>query len=76
MNTSTKVLPPPRHFFSFHCNTCKVDSKLFVNSHPATNAGRRHICNDKKITIFHHIFYWNDATPVKEIWGVATNATL
>jgi hypothetical protein len=64
-----KILPPPRHYFSSHCDTCGIDSQLFVNFHPAIRAGRRHICDNKKITIFHHIYSYGDAVPVKEIWG-------
>ncbi len=69
MNTTIKVFPAPRHFWSSHCNACSIDSQLFVNPAPAIQAGRRHICKNKKITIFHHINYYSDTAPVKEIWG-------
>jgi len=68
-----KVLPPPRHFYLSHCNACGVESRLFSNFQPAINAGRRHICGNKKITIFHQIFYWDNPIPVKEIWGATVN---
>ena len=76
MNSTSGVLPPPRHYYSFHCDTCGVDSQLFVNPDPAIRAGRRHICNDKKVTIFNHIYYYGDKASIKKIWGVPTNATL
>lgn len=63
----TTILPPPRHFYLSHCNGCGVESRLFVTVQPAIRAGRRHICDSKKITIFHQIFYWNNPIPVKEI---------
>jgi len=63
-----KVLPPPRHFYTSHCNTCGVNSQLFVNFQPAINAGRRHKCDAKKITIFNHIYYWDQDMPTKRIF--------
>jgi len=66
----SKVIPAPAHYFSFECDTCKFNSKLFVNPQPAIPGSRRHICDDKKVTVFHHIHYYGDVMPVKEIWGL------
>lgn len=69
MNTSTKVLPPPRHFYSFGCGFCGAGDRKYVSYFSAIRASQRHTCKSKQITIYHHIHFWDREKPVTEIYG-------
>jgi hypothetical protein len=71
MNTSTGVLPPPEHFYSFGCGFCGAGERKYRNIDVAIRAGHKHVCRSKQITIYRHVFYSGFKNPVTTIFKAA-----
>ena len=68
MTTSTGVLPPPEHFFSFGCGFCGAGERRYKDFGAAIRAGHRHVCRSKQIKIYQHVFYPGFKNPVTTLW--------